>query len=140
MLRSAAGRAVEKVTYTALMALTRESIVTLGNKLAPATATFSRLRVLLLNPDVELLEVINLIRLDPALTFHVAASNSYNPSGELGDRGPHRGLLQGPARGPPERGQRRRSDLLHRRLPENTPNRVIPGELRGYSVTLRYAF
>ncbi len=59
------------------MALTRESIVTLGNKLAPATATFSRLRVLLLNPDVELLEVINLIRLDPALTFHVVRmSNS----------------------------------------------------------------
>ena len=59
------------------MALTRESIVTLGNKLAPATGTFSRLRGLLQNPDVGLHEVINLIRLDQALTFHVVRmSNS----------------------------------------------------------------
>ena len=59
------------------MALTRDSIITLGNKLAPAAATFGRLRVLLLNPDVELMDVINLIRLDPALTFHVVRmSNS----------------------------------------------------------------
>ena len=59
------------------MSLTRESIVTLGNKLAPAAATFSRLRLLLLDPDVELHEIVNLIRLDPALTFHVVRmSNS----------------------------------------------------------------
>jgi HD-like signal output (HDOD) protein len=59
------------------MSLTRESIVTLGNKLAPAAATFSRLRLLLLDPDVELQEIVSLIRLDPALTFHVVRmSNS----------------------------------------------------------------
>lgn len=59
------------------MSLSRESIVTLGNKLAPSAATFSRLRLLLLDPDVELHEIVNLIRLDPALTFHVVRmSNS----------------------------------------------------------------
>ncbi|MBL9188236.1 MAG: HDOD domain-containing protein [Opitutaceae bacterium] len=59
------------------MSPTQESIITLGNKLAPAAATFSRLRQLLLDPDVELHEIVSLIRLDPALTFHVVRmSNS----------------------------------------------------------------
>ncbi len=53
------------------MALTRDTIVTLGNKLAPAAATFGRLRTLLEDPGVELEEIVNLVRLDPALTFHV---------------------------------------------------------------------
>lgn len=53
------------------MSLTRETILTLGNKLAPAASTFSRLRNLLLDPDTSLDEIVKLIRLDPALTFHV---------------------------------------------------------------------
>ena len=59
------------------MSLNRSTIITLGNKLAPSVATFSRLRVLLQNPETDLNEVIKLIRLDPALTFHVVRlSNS----------------------------------------------------------------
>lgn len=59
------------------MPVTRDQIVALGNKLAPATATFGRLRTLLLDPDTALDEVMHLIRLDPALTFHVVRmSNS----------------------------------------------------------------
>lgn len=59
------------------MSLTRETIITLGNKLAPAAATFSRLRLMLMDPDTDLQEIIKLIRLDQALTFHVVRlSNS----------------------------------------------------------------
>lgn len=59
------------------MSLSSETIITLGNKLAPAAATFSRLRMLLLDPDTDLQEIIKLIRLDQALTFHVVRmSNS----------------------------------------------------------------
>ena len=59
------------------MALTRNTIIALGNQLAPAVATYSRMRVLLSDPESELDEVIKLIRLDPALTFHVVRlSNS----------------------------------------------------------------
>lgn len=59
------------------MSLTRDTIITLGNKLAPSASTFSRLRSLLLDPDTELDEIVKLIRLDPALTFHVVRmSNS----------------------------------------------------------------
>ena len=59
------------------MSLTRETIITLGNKLAPAAVTFSRLRMLLLDPKTNLEEIIKLIRLDAALTFHVVRlSNS----------------------------------------------------------------
>lgn len=59
------------------MSLSRETILTLGNKLAPAAVTFSRLRTLLLDPETELGEIVHLIRLDPALTFHVVRmSNS----------------------------------------------------------------
>jgi HD-like signal output (HDOD) protein len=59
------------------MSLTRETIINLGNKLAPAAATFSRLRGLLLDPDTDLQDIVKLIRLDPALTFHVVRmSNS----------------------------------------------------------------
>lgn len=53
------------------MLLNRETIVTLGSKLAPAAATFSRLRTLLQDPDTDLTDIVQLIRLDPALTFHV---------------------------------------------------------------------
>jgi HD-like signal output (HDOD) protein len=49
----------------------------LGNKLAPAAATLGHLRVLLKDPNTDLEEIVNLIRLDPALTFHVVRmSNS----------------------------------------------------------------
>lgn len=59
------------------MSLTRETIITLGNKLAPAASAFSRLRSLLLDPNTEIEEIVKLIRLDPALTFHVVRmSNS----------------------------------------------------------------
>ena len=59
------------------MSLSRETILTLGQKLAPAAATFSRLRLMLVEPDSELEEIVQLIRLDPALTFHVVRmSNS----------------------------------------------------------------
>ncbi len=59
------------------MSLSRETILTIGNHLAPAAATFSRLRTLLLDPETELEEIVRLIRLDPALTFHVVRmSNS----------------------------------------------------------------
>lgn len=51
--------------------LTEDSIIALGNRLAPAAATFARLRTLLLDAEADLQEVIRLIRLDPALTFHV---------------------------------------------------------------------
>jgi HD-like signal output (HDOD) protein len=59
------------------MSLSRETIITLGNKLAPSASTFGRLRTVLLNPDADLQEIIQLIRLDAALTFHVVRmSNS----------------------------------------------------------------
>jgi HD-like signal output (HDOD) protein len=53
------------------MSLDRATIVTLGSKLAPAAATFGQLRMLLEDPDTGLDEIVQLIRLDPALTFHV---------------------------------------------------------------------
>jgi HD-like signal output (HDOD) protein len=60
-----------------IMPLTRESIITLGNKLAPAVATFSRLRTLLLDPESDMGVITMVIRLDSALTFHlVRLSNS----------------------------------------------------------------
>lgn len=59
------------------MSLSRETIITLGNKLAPAASTFSRLRTLLLDPETDLNDIVKLIRIDPALTFHVVRmSNS----------------------------------------------------------------
>ena len=53
------------------MSLDRAAIVTLGSKLAPAAATFGQLRGLLNDPDTGSEEIVQLIRLDPALTFHV---------------------------------------------------------------------
>ena len=52
-------------------ALSRETIVTLGSKLAPSAVILGRLRVLLADQETDLGEVIDLVRLDPALTFHV---------------------------------------------------------------------
>jgi len=60
-----------------LTPLTREQIIALGSKLAPAAATLARLRPLLADSNTDLDQVVNLIRLDPALTFHVVRmSNS----------------------------------------------------------------
>lgn len=53
------------------MPLNRETIITLGSKLAPSAATFGRLRTLLQDPGTEMEEIVNLVRLDPALSFHV---------------------------------------------------------------------
>jgi HD-like signal output (HDOD) protein len=59
------------------MPLSRDTIITIGNKLAPAAATFSRLRSMLMDPETDLQEIVQLIRLDQALTFHVVRmSNS----------------------------------------------------------------
>lgn len=59
------------------MPVSTDQIIALGNKLAPAAATFGRLRTLLLDPNTGLDEILHLIRLDPALTFHVVRmSNS----------------------------------------------------------------
>lgn len=59
------------------MPLTRDQLIAMGNKIAPAAATFGRLRALLMDPNTDLDEVLHLIRLDPALTFHVVRmSNS----------------------------------------------------------------
>jgi HD-like signal output (HDOD) protein len=59
------------------MSIGREKIITLGSKLAPAAATFGRLRTLLQDPETGLDEIVQLIRVDAALTFHVVRmSNS----------------------------------------------------------------
>ena len=59
------------------MTLDRAAIVTLGSQLAPAAATFGRLREALENSGTSSEEIVELIRLDPALTFHVIrVSNS----------------------------------------------------------------
>jgi HD-like signal output (HDOD) protein len=55
-------------------ALNREMIVTLGSKLAPAAVILGRLRMLTQRAETDLEEVVNLIRLDPALTFHVSGA------------------------------------------------------------------
>ncbi len=57
--------------------ISREQIIATGNRLAPAAVTLARLRPLLADPNTELEEIVNLIRLDPALTLHVVRlSNS----------------------------------------------------------------
>lgn len=53
------------------MTLDHATIVTLGSKLAPSSATYARLRALLEDPACELARVVALIRLDPALTFRI---------------------------------------------------------------------
>ncbi|MBC7368065.1 MAG: HDOD domain-containing protein [Undibacterium sp.] len=51
--------------------LSRDAIVTLGSKLAPSAVVLGRLRMLMQTADSDMEEIVNLIRLDPALTFHV---------------------------------------------------------------------
>lgn len=62
---------------TTPMPLTRETILHLGSQLAPAASTLGRLRLLLEAPGTEMDEIVDLVRLDPALTLHVVRmSNS----------------------------------------------------------------
>ena len=56
--------------------LSRDAIISLGTKLAPSAVILGRLRVLLQSPDTDLEEIVNLIRLDPALTFHVIRTSN----------------------------------------------------------------
>lgn len=59
------------------MPLDRATIISLGSKLAPAAATYGQLRHLLEDPNTGSDEIVRLIRLDPALSFHVVRmSNS----------------------------------------------------------------
>lgn len=53
------------------MSLDRSTIVTLGSALPPAIGIFGRLEALLQRPDTDLEEIVDLVRVDPALTFQI---------------------------------------------------------------------
>jgi HD-like signal output (HDOD) protein len=53
------------------MPLNRETIINVGTKLAPSAPIFGRLRTLISDPGTQMDEIVDLVRLDPALTFHV---------------------------------------------------------------------
>ena len=53
------------------MSLDRSTIVTLGSALPPAIGIFGRLEVLLQRPDTDLEQIVDLVRVDPALTFQI---------------------------------------------------------------------
>jgi len=53
------------------MSLGRETIITLGSRLPPALGIFGRLRTLLDDADCDLDEIVELLRVDPALTFQI---------------------------------------------------------------------
>jgi HD-like signal output (HDOD) protein len=53
------------------MSLDRATIITLGSALPPAVGIFGRLEALLSSPDTGLDEIIDLVRVDPALTFQI---------------------------------------------------------------------
>lgn len=53
------------------MSLSHDTIVSLGSKLPPALGIFSRLRVMLDNADTDLDDIVELLRVDPALTFQI---------------------------------------------------------------------
>jgi len=53
------------------MSLSHDTIVTLGSKLPPALGIFSRLRAMLDNADTDLDDIVDLLRIDPALTFQI---------------------------------------------------------------------
>jgi len=53
------------------MSLGRDTIITLGSKLPPALGIFGRLQSRLRDPDSELTDIVELVRVDPALTFQV---------------------------------------------------------------------
>ena len=53
------------------MSLGRDTIISLGSKLPPALGIFGRLRALLDDADTDLDAIVELVRVDPALTFQV---------------------------------------------------------------------
>jgi HD-like signal output (HDOD) protein len=53
------------------MSLSRDSIITVGSKLPPALGIFGRLRTLLDDADCDLQDIVELLRVDPALTFQI---------------------------------------------------------------------
>jgi HD-like signal output (HDOD) protein len=53
------------------MRLGRDTIITLGSALPPALGIFGRLQSRLRDPDSELADIVELVRVDPALTFQV---------------------------------------------------------------------
>ena len=53
------------------MHLRRDTVITLGSSLPPALGIFGRLQSRLRDPDTELADIVELIRVDPALTFQV---------------------------------------------------------------------
>src|SRR5438552_1231188 len=53
------------------MSLRHDTIVSLGSKLPPALGIFSRLRPMLDNADTDLDDIVELLRVDPALTFQI---------------------------------------------------------------------
>jgi HD-like signal output (HDOD) protein len=54
-----------------VMSLGRDTIITLGSTLPPALGIFGRLQTRLRDPDSELADIVELVRVDPALTFQV---------------------------------------------------------------------
>ncbi len=53
------------------MSLGRDTIISLGSKLPPAVGIFGRLRTLLDDADADLDDIVELLRIDPALTFQI---------------------------------------------------------------------
>lgn len=53
------------------MSLGHNTIVSLGSKLPPAVGIFGRLRALLDDADADLDDIVELLRVDPALTFQI---------------------------------------------------------------------
>lgn len=53
------------------MSLSRETIITLGTALPPALGVFGRLQQLLHKEDTGLDEIVDLVKVDPALTFQI---------------------------------------------------------------------
>lgn len=56
---------------TPRMKLDRDTIVSIGTRLPPSLGVLGRLQTLLANPDTGLESVVELVKIDPALTFQV---------------------------------------------------------------------
>lgn len=53
------------------MSLGHDTIISLGSKLPPALGIFGRLRTMLDDADCDLEDIVDLLRVDPALTFQI---------------------------------------------------------------------
>ena len=53
------------------MKLDRETIVSLGSRLPPSLGVLGRLQTLLQDPEANLDDIVELVNIDPALTFQV---------------------------------------------------------------------